>query len=216
MKDAFKNFSGQDYIQGACYTLENAKKHIRASQLLLQDNNIGIAISHLILGAEEYIKSFILLCLNGESDFIDDNEKVELFKNHKFKHKHIALFLKSISNTEASKFEKELFDRFINNLPHPSIYSLDGHYINNVFQLVKLDDDKLLSLEKWLNKANDLKNNGFYVGVEDDWRSPEIYTEKDYQEAYECIQILKDAIEPLFEMPLTDDDLLNYLNRDSI
>jgi AbiV family abortive infection protein len=216
MKDAFKNFSGQDYIQGACLTLENAKKHIRASELLYQDKNMGIAISHLILGAEEYIKAFILLCLNGDSYLIDDYEKIELFKNHKFKHKHIALFLQAISNTEASKFEKELFDRFVNNEPHPSIYSLDGHYINNVFGLVKLDDEKLLRLKNWLNTANDLKNNGFYVGVVDNWRSPDLFKAEDYQLASECIQILKYAIEPLFEMPLTDDDLIDYLNRDCI
>jgi AbiV family abortive infection protein len=216
MKDAFKNFSSQDYIQGACLTLENAQRHIKASELLFNDKNIGIAISHLILGAEEYIKSFILLCLNGDDNFIDDNEKVELFKNHKFKHKHISLFLESISDSEATKFEQEMLDRFINNTPHPSIYSLDGHYINNVFKLVKLDDNKLQDLKNWLVSANDLKNNGFYLGVDDNWRSPDIYNEVDYLKTLECIKILKDTIEPLFEMPLTDDDFIDYLNRENI
>ncbi len=30
----FKNFGGADYIDGACLTLECAKKHIKTSELL--------------------------------------------------------------------------------------------------------------------------------------------------------------------------------------
>ena len=143
-------------------------------------------------------------------------KKIELFKKHKFKHKHILLFLEYISDSEATKFEREMFDRFINNIPHPSIYSLDGHYINNVFKLIKLDDNKLQDLKNWLATANNLKNNGLYLGVDDNWRSPDIYKEEDYLKALECVKILKDTIEPLFEMPLTDDDFIDYLNRENI
>lgn len=216
MKNVFQNFSGQDYIQGACLTLENAKKHIQASELLSKEDNFGIAISHLILGVEEYIKAYILLCLNGDNNFINDEDKVELFKNHKFKHSHISLFLKAISNSEASKFEDEIFDRFVNNTPHSSIYSLDGHYITNVFKLVNLDDEKLGKIEDWLKRANDLKNNGFYVGVKDNWISPEVYTSLDYEKGKEFVQIIENAITPLFNLPLTDDDFIDYLNRESI
>jgi hypothetical protein len=107
-----------------------------------------------------------------------------------------------------------MFDRFVNNLDDPSIYSMDGHYINNVFQLIKLDDETLLRLEAWLKDANDTKNNGFYLGVDNDWRSPEMFGQKDYQCALECIQVLKTTIEPMFDIPLTDEDLLDYLNRE--
>jgi hypothetical protein len=31
MKDAIQNFSGADYIEGACLTYENEKHHIAAS-----------------------------------------------------------------------------------------------------------------------------------------------------------------------------------------
>lgn len=215
MKDTFKNFSGQDYIDGACLTLENAKKHVEASKSLVESDNIGIAISHLILGAEEFIKAFILLCLSGDSHFINDDEKIELFWNHRFKHKHISLFLNAISDSEAANFEQKFFDRFIKNEPQPSIYSVDGHYINSVFKLVSLDSELHLRLDKWLTEANNQKNNGFYVGVTDNWNTPATFNKVDYDKAFECVSILENAISPLFDWPLTDDDFIDYLNRDS-
>src|SRR5690606_15032620 len=115
---------------------------------------------------------------------------------------------KAISNSEASKFEDEIFDRFVNGTPHPSIYSLDGHYITNVFKLINLDDKKLVEIENWLKRANDLKNNGFYVGVKDNWISPEVYTTSDYEKGKEFVQIIENAITPLFNLPLTDDDFI--------
>lgn len=53
----FNNFSSSDYVDGACLTLDNAKKHIQTSELLKKEEIYGIAISHLILGAEEYYSS---------------------------------------------------------------------------------------------------------------------------------------------------------------
>lgn len=76
MKQYFANFGSSDYIEGACLTLENAKKHIIVSELLEKEGLFGIAISHLILGSEEYIKSFLLLNLSGVDDFLNENEKV--------------------------------------------------------------------------------------------------------------------------------------------
>jgi AbiV family abortive infection protein len=75
MKDTFKNFSSADYIQGACLTLDNAKRHLHASELLAANGNTGIAVSHLILAAEEYIKAFILLCLNGDQALLTTTKK---------------------------------------------------------------------------------------------------------------------------------------------
>jgi len=212
MKQAFQNFSSQDYIQGACLTIENANRHFSLSEAAYQANFIGLSISHLVLSAEEFIKSFILLCLSGDDHFINDGEKIELFKNHKFKHKHIALFLSSISDSAVKKFEDEIFD-YILTLNHSEGYSREGYYINQVFDLIKLSDDKLRQLLVWLKKANDLKNNGFYVGVIGNWESPENFNNDDYAEALTCVMILKNSIKPLFEMPLTNEDLLAFLNQ---
>lgn len=96
----------------------------------------GIAISHLILGSEEYIKSFLLLNLSGVDDFLNENEKVELFKNHKFKHKNIEDLLKSLTNEATDEFETGLFDRLVNNEEPNSKFSIDGFYMNKVFNLL--------------------------------------------------------------------------------
>jgi hypothetical protein len=136
----FKNFGGADYIEGACLTFDNAKKHIKTSELLKNEEIYGIAISHLILGAVEYIKAFVLLCLSGIDDFLSEKEKEELFKNHKFKHKNIEELLKSMTNEAAEEFENGFFERFINNLEPISKYLVDGFHINKTFQLVSFSE----------------------------------------------------------------------------
>lgn len=212
MNDSFLNFSSSDYIEGACLTLENAKRHIHASDVLSKEQLWGIAISHLILGAEEYIKSFALLCMSGESDFLDEKEKRELFKNHKFKHDNILGFFDAISNTAVNNFDNDLFDILVLNKEPASKYSRSGYYINKVFGLLSLTDDQLITIKDWLKTANDQKNNGFYLGLNDYWESPERYKEEDYQKSCDVVQLLKKSIEPLFEYPLTDDDLIDFLN----
>lgn len=212
----FKNFSGADYIEGACLTLENAKKHIKTSELLKNEEIYGIAISHLILGAEEYIKAFVLLCLSGVDDFLNEKEKQALFKNHKFKHKNIEELLKSMTNEAAEEFENGFFERFINNQEPISKYSVDGFHINKTFQLVSFTEkelDKILSL---LDKANDLKNNGFYINLNNNWESPNRFNVEDYKNAFKVVDILIKAIEPLFTLPLTDEQFIGYLNSKNI
>ncbi|NHM07609.1 AbiV family abortive infection protein [Flavobacterium sp. CYK-4] len=216
MKDAIQNFSGADYIDGACLTYENAKRHITTSNLLSAQGLYGIAISHIILGAEEYIKALILLNLSGDSEFINDSEKVELFKNHKFKHNNIKEFLKSLSDTAVEKYDAEMFDRLINYTDPDSKYSMDGFYISRVFDITSLTENDAAKLIKWLVKANDLKNNGFYINLDENWESPERFNADDYKEANALITVLQNAIDPIFTLPMTDENLINYLNSRDI
>ncbi|MCD0464069.1 AbiV family abortive infection protein [Flavobacterium sp. ENC] len=161
MKDTFLKFSGADYIDGACLTLENAKNHFLAAETLSNQNLHGIAISLLILSSEEYIKSLILLNLSGDDNFLDAKEKEELFKNHKFKHKNIAELFKSITDSAAEDFEAGFFDRFVNNIDPLTKFSVDGYYMNKVFQQISLSDDDCKLLLSWLDNANEIKNQGF-------------------------------------------------------
>lgn len=216
MKSSFKNFSGADYIEGACLTLENAKKHIKTSELLKNEGIFGIAISHLILGAEEYIKAFVLLCLSGVDDFLSEKEKEELFKNHKFKHKNIEELLKSMTNEAAEEFENGFFERFINNQEPMSKFSVDGFHINRTFQLVSFSEKELNKILSWLDKANDLKNNGFYINLNNNWETPDRFNIEDYEKAFKVVDILIKAIEPLFTLPLTDEQFIDYLNSKNI
>lgn len=216
MKQYFANFGSSDYIEGACLTLENAKKHIIVSELLKKEGLFGIAISHLILGSEEYIKSFLLLNLSGVDDFLNENEKVELFKNHKFKHKNIEELLNSLTNEASEEFETGLFDRLVNNQEPNSKFSIDGFYMNRVFDLISLTKQEANKILDWLKKANDLKNNGFYINLHNSWESPDRFTLSEYEEAFKIVKILKNTIEPLFTLPLTDDDLINYFNSKNI
>ena len=212
MKQYFTNLGSSDYVVGARLTLENAKKHKLVSELLRKEELFGIAISHLILGSEEYIKSFLLLSLSGVDNFLNEKEKEELFKNHKFKHKNIEELLNSLTNEATNVFENQLFDRLVNNEELDSKFSVDGFYMNKVFNLVSLTKQEAIKILDWLKKANDLKNNGFYINLHNSWESPDRFTLVEYEEAFKIIEILKNVIEPLFSLPLTDDDFINYFN----
>lgn len=216
MKTSFENFDGADYVDGASLTFDNAKKHIQTSELLKREEIYGIAISHLILGAEEYIKAFVLLCLSGVDDFLSDREKLDLFKNHKFKHKNIEELLKSMTNEAVNEFESGFFDRLINNQEPLSKFSVDGYHINKIFQLVSFSEKELNKILSWLDKANDLKNNGFYINLNNNWESPDRFSIEDYENAFKIVDILIKAIEPLFTFPLTEDQFINYLNKKNI
>jgi AbiV family abortive infection protein len=216
MKNAFLNFSGADYIDGACLTWENAKNHFLAAETVSKLKIYGIGISLLILSSEEYIKSLVLLNLSGEEHFLDEKEKVELFKNHKFKHQHISDLFKSISNSAAEEFEVGFFDRFITNTAPATKFSLEGYYMNRVFELVSLSDADCLLLVGWISNANDLKNKGFYVGVCDNFESPARFSVEEYNEVLRIVTVLKNAIDPIFTLPLDDEKLMNYLNGRNI
>jgi AbiV family abortive infection protein len=216
MTKAFLNFSGADYIDGACLTWENAKNHLLAAEKVSNLNIYGIAISLLILSSEEYIKSLILVNLSGDEHFLDDKEKVELFKNHKFKHKNIADLFKSISNSAAEEFETGFFERFITNTAPVAKFSLEGYYMNRVFEQVSLSDEDCLLLVGWISNANDMKNQGFYVGVTENFESPAKFTLEDYHEVLRIVTVLKNVIDPIFTLPLDEEKLLDYLNGRNI
>lgn len=60
-----------------------------------------------------------------------------------------------------------------------------------------------------------MKNNGFYVGAKEDWITPANFSKEDYDKGYECVSILEKAILPLFELPISDEEFINYLNRNT-
>jgi hypothetical protein len=99
-----------DYISGACYCYENALRHFDTSKSLATIKNYGFGVSHLILGAEELIKSLILVRLNTERYFIEDAQKEELFKNHSFKHINIREFFRSLTEAEMNDYYDNWYD----------------------------------------------------------------------------------------------------------
>lgn len=212
MKDlekTFENYSGADYVEGACLSLENGKRHFDASDLI-SGSHIGIAISHLILGAEEYIKAILLLNLSRDKEFLTKKQKISLFQQHKFKHKNIAEFLNSLTDQSVECFEANLFSFLTLRYSPDSKFIRDGYFINKVWSFSKLEEKDIDRVMEWLNKANDLKNQGFYLDLKQKWESPERFKRTDYQYSKEIVGILRKAIEPLFEMPITDDEFTNF------
>ncbi len=211
IEETLENYSGADYVDGACLSLENGKRHFDVSDKL-SDSHFGIAIAHLILGAEEYIKAMLLLNLSGDDYFLTKKEKIMLFKQHKFKHKNIGEFLKSLTDESVTNFETNLFSFLTMSYSPDSKFTRDGYFINKVWSFSKLEEKDVDKVMNWLKNANDLKNQGFYLDLKEEWKSPARFTKSDYEKSEEIVGILRRAIEPLFEMPLTDDEFLDFLN----
>jgi len=88
--------------------------------------------------------------------------------------------------------------------------------MNKPFKLVSFSKKDLNRILGWLDKANDLKNNGFYINLKDGWESPQQFNLEDYEKAFQVVDILIKAIEPLFTLPLSDEQFMGYLKSKNI
>lgn len=164
------------YLKGYELALENSYRLQCVSNLSANEGNYGIACSLNILAAEEAVKANFILVKHFNSDSeIEDFENI--FKNHKTKHKHLKEFA-SVRDVQISNFREdlEIFDEFIkifNELPERFKSTTESSLksINEIKHLIsEYDKNKItyLQIAKWADKANDQKNNGFYVDLRND------------------------------------------------
>lgn len=160
------------YYQGYKLTIENAQGLQRIANLSSVKKEFGIACSLNILAAEEAIKAiFILIKYFNPTLQIEDFAQV--FRNHKVKHEHIIGFI-TVYDIHMSRLEKMIKNvdlSFLNDLPDfnrkAEIENTYSHILQAKEDLKKYNKRKITVQEiiSWIEKANEFKNNGFYVDV---------------------------------------------------
>lgn len=201
---------GYEYIYGACITYENSITHFKYGEIAAKEKDFGIAIAHLILGAEELIKALILICLHRDPHFIDDAEKEKLFTNHSFKHLNIKELFKACSELGIYEYENDSFYSLLNSSQENKFQST-GHFLNKILGIFPINEDQLEDLFMLMDNSNQYKNRGFYVDFRFNWIVPEDIDDKDYSKYRVLVQKLNNYIQPIFTMPLTDERIINFI-----
>lgn len=173
--DLFYKLTKEQLFNGANLSVANGEAHLMCAEEMAKLNQFGLANSHLILGVEEFIKATLLFAafLNIK---IDDKIR-PYFGDHKAKHKAGELMdipyqkVSSIINlielfTNASK-KKFSIAKFLN-------------------VIEDLGDDT--NYQDWWKNANNRKNDGFYVGYENDWKYPQQITSKEFEKSKRAIK----------------------------
>lgn len=165
------------YKEGYLYALQNSKSLLKIADLSAQDHEYGIACSLSILSAEEAIKA--CMCLHKHKNPNMELDR-KIFSSHEVKHDLINSHLISFIY-----FPKRLLDTL------EETATKDFTLIEFICLLItKKDSDILTSkdlkpsdIRLWRQKANQIKNSGFYVGFSESknqWHSPKEKNEEDY------------------------------------
>lgn len=195
----FHKLSEEELFKGMKTCLNNSNNHFKCAEELEKIAQYGIANSHLILSAEEGIKSLLFL-----SKILDINIKEidisSYFKKHKPKHttaKEIYWSFKYNEqiNSEATESIKIRINEYI--------FKQNGQYILDEDRIKKdMNREVLLrgrqlkyrqwktswdiekKEEKWWDKADYYKNRGFYVNnYNNQWETPDDITNEIYSES---------------------------------
>ncbi len=206
----FGDLIGYECINGACITYENSLTHFKYSDIAAKQDDYGFAISHLILGAEELIKALILICLNRNENFIDDAEKEKLFINHSFKHLNIKELFKACSELSVHEYESEAL-YYLSEADHANKFRFTGYFLNKSLGVLTINEEELDGICTLIDNSNAYKNKGFYVDFRSNWIAPENINKEEYLKYHLVVSKLKNYIEPLFTMPMTDERIQTFI-----
>jgi len=155
-------------IKGFILLSENANDHFDTAKSLAKKGKYGLAVSHLVLSAEESIKAMYFAMQFFDTD-IDNITLKELFSAHKAKHRKIQI---------GNKIIKEIITEFLDEV------SKGDKDIKEDFKEIKTSIKA--SNYKIFNEANNIKNKGFYVDyINNNFFSPNQIKEEEYKTFYQ-------------------------------
>ena len=200
----------------------NGNCHIEAAKALAVHPNYGFAISHLVLGIEELIKYQIIYAHNIEKDVFTTKEIKDIFENHQAKHKLIREFQNSIS-AEITKIRNDYIfkvstdqnvEKEIEVLKNNRFCGI-GSFLYTAYKESIFTDSEKKDFLNWLDNADKLKKDGFYVDYKNDkWKFPSDLTVTDYQTALRYADLILKQTEIIKSLDLTDEELINILNSE--
>lgn len=177
------------YIEGFKIALDNSFSLKKIADLAFTEGEYGIACSLNILAAEEAVKAnFILIKHYNPNTEINDFEKV--FKKHPVKHDHLK-GIAAVHEVQLKRFRTvlEVFDKYLaiidqmpENLKEKSLDDFSTWF--EIKDWVRRFEERKVTYEEialWADKANNDKNNGFYVDLRNGkWTTPKSFIQEKY------------------------------------
>lgn len=166
---------------------KNGADLLKVSKLSADIGRHGIALSLLILGAEEYVKAIVLLLKANGVRVFDVPEIRQVFRDHKKKHE-VATFIEianiiepliKLTNwNEKRKRRKQLpfWEKFSQNLKDLSDALQPFQQISESYN--------------WWEKADEYKKRGLYVDYNNKLQTPNDFIVKDYIQAGNVVKRL--------------------------
>ena len=198
-----KNF----YTEGFKLALDNSFRLKKIADLSFAEGEYGIACSLNVLAAEEAVKaSFILIKHHNPDAEIDNFEAI--FTKHIIKHNH----LKGIALIREIQFKRdkkllEEFDKLFlvpDNIEEKVLSNFSPYF--EIKERVKQFEETNISykeIELWLDRANNDKNNGFYVDLKNGkWTTPNSFTKERYLLQSKYTEVILDYIKHMENMLL--------------
>ncbi|MGL5946076.1 MAG: AbiV family abortive infection protein, partial [Sediminibacterium sp.] len=177
------------YIDGFKLTLENSLSLKKIADLSFAEGEYGIACSLNILAAEEAVKAnFILIKHYNPNTEINDFK--EVFRKHTVKHDHLK-GIAAVHEVQLKRFKTDLevFDKFLgiidqipDEIKQKTLADFSPWF--KVKDLVKRFEERKVTYDEialWADKANNDKNNGFYVDIRSGgWATPKSFIKEKY------------------------------------
>ncbi|MFC2125550.1 AbiV family abortive infection protein [Bacteroidota bacterium] len=183
------NMSKEQLFKGGQLCVESAENHYTIAKIAASKGLYGIGYSHLVLGAEEALKSWIVYAAVIGANL----EKVDVkavFSDHEYKHNELKKFLKYISILwPMMKFLKKVAKK------HGLNTNMGDIFLELVTELPdsRIWEEHSGKVLKWLQKADSKKNDGFYVGYGRGWKTPNTIIAEQFAESEKLVA-------PLFEV----------------
>jgi AbiV family abortive infection protein len=169
---------------GARFALQNADDHLACADSLAENRLYGFAISHLVLAAEEAVKSFSFL-LHAIGLPLPEADARKLLTNHTARHQLAQMsqvltdFLGRSIDVAAMVSDNEaptpsaILDKIPEALGGWQAYVSGSH-----------DPELILDIQ-WWGSANSFKQAGMYVDpvAEGGWRCPSDFSEHQYRDS---------------------------------
>jgi AbiV family abortive infection protein len=183
------------YFLGYRFAIKNAKAHYKAAKHLARYVNYGIATSHLVLAVEEAIKALILY--EASKGFVLSDKDFDLFFSaHKHKHNFLKDSLTRLDpvNTIGQiiyNVSKRAFGRSEKNESNPIKKKLKGNKkIHEKLESItgEIEHEKIV---EWLDKANSIRNDGFYIGFLREtkfWSTPRYFTKREFEDGCKIVE----------------------------
>lgn len=176
---------------GCQLALENAVRHLRCGEALALSQEYGIATSHMVLAAEEALKSIVLAML-GDGIDLPPSAVASILTQHKPRLIVGALLtLMQFLTTSWVNLITSLNQEHPDSTAPEYAEARRAAVANLVAELNRVADASqgeahIIDVMDWWAGSNLLKQRGFYMDLEDgNWVGPFSLTESDFRAAFE-------------------------------
>lgn len=180
----FLHLSPEECLQVYPEIIKNAEEFYITAKLLAEANYYGKAVTHLILGAEEYIKSFCLFLEGNHFELRKLKGIKGIFYGHTARHNIIR------DSFSVWMVAKHFFSININ--------ETKNHFLQKTLHAM-LSIIPAMSNHDWWAQADMLKQKGLYVDYQNQLILPSDLTKKDYEMALRFTQPIPKEVEQFIQ-----------------